>query len=85
MSLTLSPSPFGPHLAEHHHLALVAVRAEVAFEAVLVTALLAAHLAVPSQLLQALRLDAVRDLRRAQHLRPGKGYEHGRNKFGIPV
>jgi hypothetical protein len=35
-------------LAEHHHLSLVRVGAEVALEAILIAALLATHLAVPS-------------------------------------
>ncbi len=41
----------------------MALRGEMALEAVLVPALLAAHLAVPAQLLQALGLDAVGNLR----------------------
>jgi hypothetical protein len=51
----------GRVLREHLHLALVRLRHRVALEAVLVAALLLAHLAVPSQLLQALGLDAIRD------------------------
>jgi hypothetical protein len=50
-------------LAEHHHLPLVRVGAEVALETIFIAALLAAHLAVPSQLLQPLRLDAITNLR----------------------
>ena len=46
---------------EHGHLPLVRFRLAVALEAVLVAALLLAHLAVPAQLLQALGLDAVGD------------------------
>lgn len=49
-------------LAKHHHLPLVRVGAEVALEAILIAALLATHLAIPSQLLQPLRLDAITDL-----------------------
>lgn len=48
-------------LAEDEHLALVALAHAVALEAVLVAALLLAHLAVPPELLQPLRLDSVRD------------------------
>lgn len=51
------------HLAKHQHLALVRLAGLVALEAVLITALLVAHLAVPAQLLQALGFDAVRNLR----------------------
>ena len=54
--------------AEHLHLPLVRLRHAVALEPVLVAALLLAHLAVPPQLLQALRLDPVRDRLRRQEL-----------------
>jgi hypothetical protein len=72
----------GTHLTEHHHLPLVRVRAEVALEPILVSALLAAHLAVPSQLLQALRLDAVGYLHETVHGRrevswPNDNFGHG--------
>jgi hypothetical protein len=43
------------------HLAHVTLAHRVALEAVLVSALLLAHFAIPSQLLQPLRLDAVGD------------------------
>ena len=50
------------HLAKHQHLALVRLAGLVALETVFIAALLVAHLAVPTQLLQALGLDAVRNL-----------------------
>jgi len=46
-------------VAEQQQLPLVGLRGSVALEAVLVPALLLAHLAVPAQLLQALRLHLV--------------------------
>jgi hypothetical protein len=46
-------------LGEELHLPPVALRLTVALEAVLVAALLLAHLAVPAELLQALGLDRV--------------------------
>lgn len=49
-------------LSKNLHLPPVAVRGEVAFEAVLIAALLAAHLTVPSQLAEALGLDAIANL-----------------------
>ena len=52
-------------LPEHHHLALVGLAGEVALEAILVAALLLAHLTIPAQLLQALGLDAIGNL---QHI-----------------
>lgn len=55
-------------LAEDLHLALVGLAHAVAFESVLVAALLLTHLAVPSQLLQTLRLDPIRDRLRSQEL-----------------
>ena len=64
-------------LAKHHHLPLVRVGAEVALEAILIAALLAAHLAIPSQLLQPLRLDAVGYLRSCR--------EHVRGQYSINV
>lgn len=51
----------GGVLAEDLHLALVRLAHTVALESVLITALLLAHLAIPSQLLQTFRLDSVRD------------------------
>ena len=48
-------------LAKDLHLALVALAHAVALEAVLVAALLLAHLAVPPQLLEPLGFDPVRD------------------------
>lgn len=53
---------------ENLHLALVAFRHTVTFEAVLIPALLLAHLAVPLQLLQTLGLDPVGDGLRRQKL-----------------
>uniref|UniRef100_A0A2P2PIS4 Uncharacterized protein MANES_07G115700 n=1 Tax=Rhizophora mucronata TaxID=61149 RepID=A0A2P2PIS4_RHIMU len=55
-------------LAEDLHLALVALAHAVALEPVLVSALLLAHLAVPSQLLQTFRFDSVRYCLRCQEL-----------------
>lgn len=49
-------------LAKYLHLAAVAVGGQMAFEPVLIAALLLAHLAVPAQFLQALCLDPVADL-----------------------
>lgn len=51
----------GGVLAEDLHLALVGLAHAVALESVLVAALLLAHLAIPSQLLQTLCFDPVRD------------------------
>lgn len=48
-------------LAEDLHLALVRLAHAVALESVLVAALLLAHLAVPSELLQSFGLDSVGD------------------------
>lgn len=55
-------------LAKYLHLALVGLAHAVAFEPVLVPALLLAHLAVPPQLLQTLRLYPVRDRLRRQEV-----------------
>ena len=54
--------------AEDHHLALVTLRSQVALEAILVSALLLAHLAIPSQLLQALGFDAISNLQKAGNI-----------------
>jgi hypothetical protein len=51
----------GRVLTEDLHLALVALAHTVALETVLVAALLLAHLAVPSKLLETLRFDPIRD------------------------
>ena len=48
-------------LAKDLHLALVALAHAMALESVLVSALFLAHLAIPSQFLQPLRFDPVRD------------------------
>lgn len=68
-------------VAEDAHLALVALAHAVALEAVLVAALLLAHLAVPPELLEAFGFDSVRDcLRRQEVVLP-----HGEDsrRFGI--
>lgn len=56
----------GGVLAEDLHLALVRLAHTVALESVLVPALFLAHLAIPSQFLQTLRLDSVRNRLRGQ-------------------
>lgn len=56
----------GGVLAEDLHLALVGLAHAMALESVLVPALLLAHLAVPSQLLQTLRFDSVRNRLRGE-------------------
>lgn len=55
-------------VAQHLHLALVPVREAVTLEAVLVAALFLAHLTIPLELLQSLRLDPVGDRLRRQKL-----------------
>lgn len=54
-------------LPKHLHLPLVRLAREVTLEAILVTTLLLAHLAVPSQLLQTLGLDPIRDLQQLKY------------------
>ena len=51
----------GRVLAKNLHLTLVALAHAVALETVLVATLLLAHLAVPSELLEPLRFDPIRD------------------------
>ncbi|KAK8514972.1 hypothetical protein V6N13_121917 [Hibiscus sabdariffa] len=48
-------------LPEDLHLALVRFAHAVAFESVFISALLSAHLAVPSQLLETFGFDSIRD------------------------
>lgn len=55
-------------LAEDLHLALVALAHAVALESVLVSALLLAHLAVPSELLESLGLDSIGDCLRCKEI-----------------
>ncbi len=60
--------------SKHYHLTLVRLAGQVTLETIFVSALLLAHLAVPSQLLQALGFDAICNLhtkkvfRYSQHL-----------------
>ena len=55
-------------LAEDLHLPLVALAHAVALESVLVSALLLAHLAVPSELLESLGLDSIGDCLRCEEI-----------------
>ena len=53
-------------LSKHHHLALVTLWCQMAFKSIFISALFLTHLAVPSQLLQALGLDAITNLQHIQ-------------------